>query len=70
MSGRSIDGEYVCGYGEPIPVEGMPIDDLISHLEICKNECPDATCRIGVNPKCLLVKMGCKAIMLKLDGEW
>ena len=67
MSGRSID-EY--GFDEPIPVKGMHIDDLINHLEICKKEYPDATCRIGVNPKCLLVKMGCKAVMLKLDEEW
>ena len=70
MSGRSIDNSSNLGYNRPVQGEDMPIDTLIEHLKIMQNDYPAATCSIGVNPKCLLVKMGCRVIMLKLDGEW
>ena len=71
MSGRSI-GQCISnlGYHQPKDFEDMPIEDLIMHLKSMQNENPTATCSIGVNPKCLLVKMGCRMVMLKLDGDW
>lgn len=69
MSSRSIT-DYVERMEKENVSSGMWIDDLIDHLKIMKNECPSATCSVGVNPRCLLVNMGCKMVMLKLDGEW
>lgn len=48
----------------------MDISELIEHLQVCKEEYSEADCKIGVNPKSLMIIMGDKTVLLKLDGDW